>query len=167
MKFWDGKYIDTLGNNEVFVFGSNPEGIHGAGGAKAALKFGAKFGKGRGLVGNTYALVTKNLNAGYKEEATNIVYGKSGYCSVSKEQIQNNIKELYECANKNPTKDFLITFQYETYPNGTPKKSLNGYSSKEMFDLFTSLEVPSNIVFHESYKTLIALTNKTKLKLRF
>jgi len=50
-------------NGEIFVFGSNfPRGIHGAGAAKAALQFGAKHGQGVGLVGNTYAIPTKDGN---------------------------------------------------------------------------------------------------------
>src|SRR5690349_17069169 len=95
-EYWSGKFITSLKENEVFVFGSNPEGIHGAGGAKAALEFGARFSNGRGLMGNSYALVTKNLNAGFTEKATGITYHKDGYCSVSESQIKENIDELYE-----------------------------------------------------------------------
>lgn len=48
-------------NGEVFVFGSNLAGIHGAGAAKVALvKFGALWGKGFGLHGMTYAIPTKD-----------------------------------------------------------------------------------------------------------
>ena len=48
-------------NGEVFVFGSNLAGIHGAGAAKVALdKYGALWGKGVGLHGMTYAIPTKN-----------------------------------------------------------------------------------------------------------
>ncbi len=150
--YWNGNLIKELNDNEIFVFGSNPEGIHGAGGAKAALSFGAKYGLGRGLSGKTYALVTKNLHAGFKEKTTGIIYSKEGYCSVSKEQIKNNIDELYECAQKKTNNNFLITFQYDTFPNGTPKKSLNGYTSQEMFEMFYREDIPNNIVFHESYE---------------
>lgn len=151
-EYWQGKIINSLKDNEVFVFGSNPQGIHGAGGAKAAITFGAKFGTGRGLMGKSYGLVTKNLNAGFTEKSTGITYHKEGYCSVSKEQIRTNIDELYEYAKQNPSKNFLITFQYETWPNGSPKKSLNGYTSEEMFQMFVRPDIPSNIVFHNSYK---------------
>lgn len=47
-------------HGEVFVFGSNLAGRHGAGAAKAALKFGAKMGVGVGLSGMTYAIPTKD-----------------------------------------------------------------------------------------------------------
>ena len=65
MRCWTGDTITKLEPNYIFVFGSNPEGRHGAGAAKAALKFGAKYGIGRGLQGQTYALVTKNLKEGF------------------------------------------------------------------------------------------------------
>lgn len=46
-------------DTEVFVFGSNLSGIHGAGAARAALQFGAKSGCGVGPMGRTYAIPTK------------------------------------------------------------------------------------------------------------
>ena len=46
---------------EIFVFGSNTAGIHGAGAAKFAhTKHGAVLGVGEGLRGTSYALPTKN-----------------------------------------------------------------------------------------------------------
>lgn len=49
-------------NGEVFVFGSNLAGVHGAGAAKVAnLKYGAKYGKGFGRMGQSYAIPTKNI----------------------------------------------------------------------------------------------------------
>lgn len=48
--------------NTIFVFGSNPEGRHGAGAAKVAVeKFGAIYGIGEGWQGNAYAIPTKDL----------------------------------------------------------------------------------------------------------
>lgn len=50
-------------NGEIFVFGSNLAGIHGAGAAKVAIdKFGAVWGQGRGLNGQSYAIATKDEN---------------------------------------------------------------------------------------------------------
>lgn len=46
--------------DEVFVFGSNLAGIHGADAAKQALKYGAKLGHGIGLQGMAYAIPTKD-----------------------------------------------------------------------------------------------------------
>jgi hypothetical protein len=46
---------------EIFVFGSNLAGVHGAGAALAARKhYGAVNGVGVGLTGNAYALPTKD-----------------------------------------------------------------------------------------------------------
>lgn len=48
-------------NGEIFVFGSNLAGIHGAGAAKVALnKFGAKLKVESGLIGQSYAIPTKD-----------------------------------------------------------------------------------------------------------
>ena len=48
-------------DGEVFVFGSNLSGVHGAGAARAALDlYGAIVGVGQGEMGNSYALPTKN-----------------------------------------------------------------------------------------------------------
>lgn len=48
--------------NQIFVFGSNLSGIHGAGAAKAAwLDYGAVRGVGEGLTGHSYALPTVRL----------------------------------------------------------------------------------------------------------
>lgn len=47
-------------HGQVFVFGSNLAGIHGAGAAKAALGYGAVMGIGRGRIYNSYAIPTKD-----------------------------------------------------------------------------------------------------------
>lgn len=155
MRFWTGENIKELKENQVFVFGSNPQGRHGAGAAKAAMEFGAKYGIGRGLQGQTYALITKNLEAGFVEKATGITYAKEGYGSVSKDQISKNIDELYECANQNADKLFVVVYKNETWPNGSPKKSLNGYTGEEIFKLFAENKtVPANIIMHDSFKPL-------------
>ena len=55
--------IQSLKENEVFLFGSNRAGRHGAGAARLALnKFGAVYGEGEGLFGQSYALPTKDEN---------------------------------------------------------------------------------------------------------
>lgn len=51
--------IELLGPNEVFVFGSNLAGMHVGGAARVAMKcFGAVWGKGVGLQGQSYAIPT-------------------------------------------------------------------------------------------------------------
>jgi hypothetical protein len=52
-------YITELKPDEIFVFGSNKDGWHGAGAAKTAVeRFAAVEGQGEGLQGQSYGLVT-------------------------------------------------------------------------------------------------------------
>lgn len=51
--------ITELQDNEVFVFGSNEEGLHMGGAANVAYhKFGAVWGEGEGHHGQSYAIPT-------------------------------------------------------------------------------------------------------------
>lgn len=51
--------ISRLEENQVFVFGSNLGGFHGGGAARAAMnRFGAVWGQGVGLQGQSYAIPT-------------------------------------------------------------------------------------------------------------
>ena len=51
--------ISSLDENEIFVFGSNLGGMHGGGAARAAYnRFGAVWGQGVGLQGQSYAIPT-------------------------------------------------------------------------------------------------------------
>ena len=53
------EFIDELESNEIFVFGSNLAGMHGGGAARFAYKrFGAVWGQGVGLQGQSYAIPT-------------------------------------------------------------------------------------------------------------
>ena len=52
-------FITELKENEIFVFGSNLEGMHGGGAALIAYKkFGAVWGQGVGLQGQSYGIPT-------------------------------------------------------------------------------------------------------------
>ena len=51
--------ISELKDNEIFVFGSNLAGHHGGGAARLAYnRFGAVWGQGEGLQGQSYAIPT-------------------------------------------------------------------------------------------------------------
>ena len=51
--------IVSLAENEIFVFGSNLAGAHGGGAARIAYdKFGAVWGNGVGIQGQSYAIPT-------------------------------------------------------------------------------------------------------------
>lgn len=123
--------------NTIFVFGSNPEGRHGAGAAKIARKqFGAIYGQGEGLQGSAYALPTKDLR----------VTENRGLRSISESQIIENIKKLYETARQNPDKQFKVAYR------NTDRASLNGYTGLEMIDMFLKAgSIPTNIVFSKEW----------------
>ena len=58
--------ITELKHDEVFVFGSNLEGVHGGGAARMAFRlFGAVMGCGIGLRGQSYAIPT--MHGGVEE----------------------------------------------------------------------------------------------------
>lgn len=151
IKFWEGEYITELKSNEIFVFGSNPEGRHASGTAKVAKGFGAVYGNGRGIQGRCYALPTKNLTKDYTEfldNGTSIAYPRYGLRSITKEQIKYNIKEFYDFAKNHTDLKFLVAYR-------TDDNNLNGYSSKEMIEMFTSHEIPDNVYFYKGFKNLI------------
>lgn len=124
--------------NTIFVFGSNPEGRHGAGAAKIARdRFGAIYGQGEGLQGNSYALPTKDLR----------VKKNNSYKSISPEQITENIKKMYEVARQHSDKQFKVV-----YTNGLNQATLNGYTGAEMIKMFKNAgPVPSNVVFNKNW----------------
>jgi hypothetical protein len=164
LKYWSGENITAMTGNNIFVFGSNPEGRHGFGAAKTAQKFGAKYWNGRGVQGNSYALPTKNLSPHrYKPRTGNVIekigsdlsenprtieYLKVGPRSISLEQIRDNIMDLYLFANRNPHLKFFIAYK-------SSGDNLNGYSSNDLFSQFTqNIEVPENVRFHNSFKSI-------------
>ena len=131
--------------NTIFVFGSNPEGIHGAGAARVALlKFGAEYGVGEGLTGNSYALPTKDLR----------VLKNNGLRSISEKDIIKSIQTLYKVCEAHPDKTFKIA-----YRNKADEVTLNGYNGREMFMMFLqatdeSNSFPKNIQFSEEWKEI-------------
>lgn len=130
--------ITSLKPNQIFVFGSNTQGRHGAGAAKTARdKFGAKYGQAEGIQGQSYAIITKDLTIDDKKNP-----------SRTKEQIIEQIHGLYEYAKQHPDKEFLVAYSKDG-------KNLNHYSSKEMAKMFASEDIPSNIIFEEGFYQLI------------
>jgi len=88
------EWIDQLKPDEIFVFGSNLSGIHGAGAAKLALRWGARMGVGEGLSGQTYALPTvRHRIAG----------------PLSLEQVEQHVRRFTDVARLNPNLKFLVT----------------------------------------------------------
>lgn len=82
-------YIKSLEPDEVFVFGSNLQGAHGGGAAAMALMFfGAVWGQGVGMQGQSYAIPT--MQGGV-------------------ETIAPYLDEFIEYAKAHPEKRFLVT----------------------------------------------------------
>jgi len=89
--------ISFLLPHHIFVFGSNKQGIHGAGAALTATKlFGAKIGAGEGLTGNCYALPTMDVV-------------NKNFQAISLDEISKNAKKFYKFAEENKDKVFLLT----------------------------------------------------------
>ncbi|WP_288685588.1 hypothetical protein [uncultured Brachyspira sp.] len=88
------KHIDKLEDNEVFVFGSNTEGMHAGGAARMAMNWGAIYGKAFGLQGKTFAIPT-------------VDYTRSGKMSI--DEIKKYVDEFLDFTIKNKDKKFLVT----------------------------------------------------------
>lgn len=87
--------IQNLEPNEIFVFGSNESGIHGAGAAKLALdKFGAQFRNPEGLQGQSYAIPTKN---------------RTVMMTLEIEEIKPYVDKFIKFSQENPQLKFLVT----------------------------------------------------------
>lgn len=82
------KWITSLRFDEVFVFGSNLQGLHAGGAAKLAMQWGAVWGKGVGLQGQTYAIPT--MQGGI-------------------DTIRPYVDEFISLAKQHPNKTFLVT----------------------------------------------------------
>ena len=86
--------ITELQPREVFVFGSNLAGVHGAGAARQALKqFGARWGVGEGPTGRCYALPTKNADIQTRTLA----------------EIQGSVTTFLRYARDHSNERFLVT----------------------------------------------------------
>ena len=139
MKTYKG-ILENIEPNQIFVFGSNTQGRHGKGSALFAKnKCGAIYGQAKGLQGNSYAIITKDLT-------------KYIHPSISKEFIITQILDLYEYANNNLDKEFIIAY------SGVGS-NLNGYKPIEMANFFNQNLIPSNIVFEEDFYNLIINNN--------
>lgn len=121
------EFIQKLKPNQIFVFGSNTQGRHGAGAAKQAMKFGAIYGQPSGLQGQTYAIVTKDLTSRARYPI---------------EKIRTSILEFVEFAIANPQLEFLVT---------EIGCGLAGYNPKMIGYLFAFLSVPDNVKLPDSF----------------
>lgn len=137
IKYYIGNIVPS--DDTIFVFGSNPEGRHGAGSAKVAVNlFGAKYGQGEGLQGNSYALPTTELRFDTHQKTPH---------SLPIETIVNSIRRMFKVAESMPQKKFKIA--YRSLPN---EVTLCGYSGKELMEMFNAAgKFPENIYFSEEW----------------
>lgn len=118
--------IASLEDNEIFVFGSNLNGLHGGGAARIAYqKFGAQWGKGVGMQGKSYGIPT--MHGGV-------------------EVIKPYIDEFIEFASQHKEYTFLVT---------RIGCGIAGFSPNEIAPLFAkSIEI-ENILLPEDFVQMI------------
>lgn len=117
-------------NGEIFVFGSNLAGIHGAGAAKVAREmFGAVPGQGQGLMGQSYAIATKDEN----------------FNVIDLETIAQKIKifNVYTTISSNANTHWFVT---------RVGCGLAGYSDSQIAPMFKLMGGAINCSFAESWK---------------
>ena len=119
-------FVTSLKENEIFVFGSNLQGLHAGGAARTArAKFGAVMGKGVGLQGQSYAIPT--MQGGV-------------------ETIKPYVDEFLTFASQHPELHFLVT------PIGC---GIAGFEPDDIAPLFVSAKEIENISLPEEFWEII------------
>ena len=109
--------ITQLKPNEIFVFGSNLAGAHGGGAARLAYdRFGAVWGQGVGLQGQSYGIPT--MHGGV-------------------DAIKPYVDEFIEFAKTRPDLTFLVT---------RVGCGIAGFTNEEISPLFVKAHEVENIV---------------------
>lgn len=112
-------------NGEIFVFGSNLAGIHGAGAAKVAkTTFNAEFGVSVGPTGHCYAIPTKDAN----------------FNVIDLGRIYYSVKDFCEATRAEPYKRWFVT---------RVGCGLAGYSDSQIAPMFKDA---INCSFAESWR---------------
>ena len=119
-------HIERLQPNEIFVFGSNLSGHHGSGAALLAMnKWGAIWGQGVGLQGQTYGIPT--MQGGV-------------------ETIRPYVDEFIQFANKHPEMTFLVT---------EIGCGIAGFPPQEIAPLFAKATTTENIHLPQRFSDLL------------
>jgi surfactin synthase thioesterase subunit len=114
---------------EIFVFGSNEAGIHGAGAARYAfMHCGAIAGKGEGIQGVSYGIPTKDKRIK----------------SLTVNKIAYYVDRFIKFAEAHPEADFKVT---------QIGCGLAGYSAFEIAPLFQA--APDNCYFDTKWRTYL------------
>lgn len=118
-------FITELKENEILVFGSNLEGMHGGGAARLAYnKFGAIWGQGVGLQGQSYGIPT--MHGGI-------------------EDIKPYVDEFIEFAKSHPELTFLVT---------RIGCGIAGFRDEEIAPLFKECIEIDNVILPRSFVTI-------------
>lgn len=116
------EFITELQPDEIFVFGSNLSGMHGGGAALVAYrKFGAVWGQGVGLQGQSYGIPT--MQGGV-------------------ETIRPYVDEFIQFAGEHPELTFLVT---------RIGCGIAGFTDDEISPLFKKAHSIENIVLPEGW----------------
>lgn len=119
-------YISELKDGEIFVFGSNLAGQHGGGAARLAYnQFGAEWGVGVGLTGQTYAIPT--MHGGV-------------------DAIAPYVDEFIEFARQNGNMKFYVT---------RIGCGIAGFRDEDIAPLFRNALTVSNIVLPKSFYNIL------------
>lgn len=119
-------FISALKTNEIFVFGSNLQGIHAGGAARMArMNFGAVMGNGVGLQGQSYAIPTMQGGT---------------------ETIRPYVDEFLTFASQHPEMHFLVT------PIGC---GIAGFEPNDIAPLFKAAKNMENISLPEDFWEII------------
>ena len=119
-------FITELKENEIFVFGSNLQGMHGGGAARIAYeKFGAIWGQGVGLQGQSYGIPT--MHGGV-------------------DAIKPYVDEFIKFAKSHPEMTFLVT---------RIGCGIAGFRDEEMATLFENAKELENICLPKSFHEYI------------
>lgn len=109
------RHITTLEPGEIFVFGSNAQGMHLGGAARTAhMKFGAVWGNGEGLQGQSYAIPTME----------------------GEESTKRAVERFTQFAQAHPELKFLVT------PVGC---GIAGYTPEEIAPMFRAAATLENV----------------------
>lgn len=118
--------ILKLKPNEIFVFGSNLSGSHGGGAARLAYdRFGAVWGQGLGLQGQSYGIPT--MQGGV-------------------ETIKPFVDEFIQFAGEHPEYQFLVT---------RIGCGIAGFTTEEIAPLFKDAVRVENIILPKSFVEVI------------
>lgn len=120
-------FITELRPNEIFVFGSNLQGNHAGGAARIARKhFGAIYGQGVGLQGQSYAIPT--MQGGV-------------------ETIAPYVNEFIEFAKQHPELTFLVT---------RIGCGIAGFEPTEIAPLFRQALSLANVILPEDFVEILS-----------